>query len=170
MACSEVVQWRRMIKKEVVLNKDRIIGTIGGHQENGKQPDKMTEDYEKSMLKSMEVHFPKGKVIFREEERSRDLYILLSGKVIIRKNGKTIGTVDTPDTYLGEMSTLLGSLRTATMIAATDCNMIRVPENKVLDFFQFSPSLGMKLAKTLAQRLREMNSKYERLLRETVVK
>ena len=117
-------------------------------------------------LKSLETRFRKNQVIFREGELTRDLYILLSGEVEIQKNRQKIGVVRTPDTYLGEMSTLLGSPRTATLIATTDCLMICIPKNKVLDFLKHSPELGLKLARILALRLRQMNGKYERLLKK----
>ncbi len=127
----------------------------------------MTGPRDASRLKQLEVAFEAGDLLFREGERSRELYILLSGQVEIVKNGRVIGLVTTSDTYLGEMSMLLGSRRTATLAARTPCTLIRVPEDRVLEFFRFSPELGMKLAKTLALRLWEMNGKYERLLNRT---
>lgn len=118
-----------------------------------------------SLMQSLGIRYKKNQIIFREGETTRELYILISGEVQIRKNNTVIGTVGTPDTYLGEMSTLLGSPRTATLAALTDCVMVRVPEDKVIEFIQHSPYLGIKLAKTLALRLRDMNAKYERLLK-----
>lgn len=124
----------------------------------------MPESNKPSLLQSLEVTFSRGDTIFREGEVDRDLYILISGAVEIRKNNMLINTVRVPDTYLGEMSTLLGSPRTATLVAATDCVLVCVPGDKVSEFMQHSPNLAIKLAKTLAHRLREMNRKYERLL------
>jgi len=122
----------------------------------------------RKILKSLEKDFRKGQIVFAEGEETRELYILLQGEVEIRKNDRTIAVVREGDTYLGEMSTLLGTPRTATLIAASDCRMICVPENKVTDFFAHSPALGIKLAKVLAQRLQEMNIKYERMLADVV--
>jgi len=124
----------------------------------------MSNPEKKQILKSLERDFLAGQAIFEESEQTRELYILLSGTVEIRKNDRVIAVVSESDTYLGEMSTLLGTPRTATIVARTDCKVIRVPENKVSDFFAHSPALGIKLAKVLAQRLQEMNIKYERML------
>ncbi len=124
----------------------------------------MPETEKKQVLKSLERDFLAGQAVFEEGEQTRELYILLSGTVEIRKNDRVIAVVNESDTYLGEMSTLLGTPRTATIMARTDCKFIRVPENKVSDFFAHSPALGIKLAKVLARRLQEMNIKYERML------
>lgn len=118
----------------------------------------------RNILKSLEVQFEKGQIVFEEGAESREMYILLAGEVEIRKGGRKFSSISDPDTYLGEMSMLLGLPRTATLVATRDCRMIRVPENKVTDFFAYSPALGMKLAKILATRLHQMNVKYERLL------
>ncbi len=119
-------------------------------------------------LKALETWFEKDQEIFREGESSRELYILIEGAVDVRKGDKTIATVSESGAYLGEMSTLLGLPRTATCVAGKRCRMIRVPERRVPDFFAHSPAMAIKLAKVLAQRLHEMNSKYEALLRDGV--
>lgn len=128
----------------------------------------MPPNERQKVLKSLEKTYQKGQIIFEEGEETRELYILLAGEIEIRKGGQTIAAVSESDTYLGEMSTLLGVPRTATLIAKKDTRMIRVPESKVPDFFAHSPALATKLAKVLAQRLQEMNIKYERMMREQV--
>ncbi|MBN2711277.1 MAG: cyclic nucleotide-binding domain-containing protein [Planctomycetes bacterium] len=122
----------------------------------------------RDILRSLEVTFAKGQIIFAEGDKSRDFYILLGGEVEIRKNDRTIAVLAEPDSYIGEMSTLLGTNRTATAVARTDCKLIKVPEERVADFFAHSPSLGLKLARLLARRLNEMNDRYEKMLVEKV--
>ena len=121
---------------------------------------------QRKRLKSLEVCFDEGDIVFAEGDPTRDMYILLEGEVQIQKAGRPIATIRDPDTYLGELSTLLGTPRTATLMATVPCRMIRVPEAKVTDFFAHSPALGIKLARVLANRLQQMNVKYDRLLRE----
>ena len=77
------------------------------------------------ILKSLEKDFSSGEVVFREGEETRELYILLRGEVEIRKRDQVIAAVREPDTYLGEMSTLLGTPRTATLVAKSDCKMLK---------------------------------------------
>ena len=122
------------------------------------------KEIESLVLKTLEVGFAEKHILFREGDKSRDFYILLSGTVDVFKGSRLINTVDKPGTYLGEMSSLLDTPRTATLITSTPCRMYRVPGDKVAQFFQHSPEMGIRLAKALAQRLLDMDSKYEKLL------
>lgn len=120
----------------------------------------------KKLLQQLTKKYQPGDVLFREGDMSRELYILLQGTIEIRRGNTTIAKLTEPDTYLGEMSTLLGAPRTATAVAAIEVLAVCIPQTKVLDFFEFSPNLGMKLARMLAQRLQQMNDKYQSLLEE----
>lgn len=120
------------------------------------------------LLRSLERRFSRRQIIFREGDTSREMYILIQGAIEIYKNEQLIATITEPDSYFGEMSTLLGLPRTATAIAASECRTICIPEDKVTDFFAHSPALGIKLAVMLAKRLHAMNEKYERMLNEVV--
>lgn len=128
----------------------------------------MSNTEQRKLLRSLETSFERGSVIFTEGDHTRELYILLAGEIEIIKNNTVIAVVSEPNTYLGEMSTLLGTPRTATLKAKTGCRMLRVPDDRVSDFIAHSPALGFKLAKLLAHRLQEMNEKYEAMMDETV--
>lgn len=129
----------------------------------------MPEHSAKDVLKALEARFGPGEVVFAEGDATRDMYILLAGEVEIRRRGQPLAVVKEPDTYLGEMSTLLGVPRTATVVAVRETRLVRVPEHKVVDFIAHSPALGLKLARVLARRLQEMNDKYEALARPAEV-
>jgi CRP-like cAMP-binding protein len=118
------------------------------------------------ILRSLEKTYQRGQVLFREGDESREMFILLEGVIEIRKGDRSIALVKDPDSYLGEMSSLLGVPRTATAVAHDDSRLVRIPESRVDVFFHHSPSLAMKLARTLAQRLHDMNTKYQSLLSE----
>lgn len=119
---------------------------------------------QRKALESLQATYHKGDVVFEEGDDTRDFYILLAGEVEVRRGGQLIATLDCPDTYLGEMSTLLGTPRTATIVATQETRMVRVPEERVTEFFKHSPVLGLKLARVLAMRLDEMNRKYQAVL------
>ena len=114
--------------------------------------------YEESRkLREMRVCFLPNETLFSEGDNSREMYILLSGKVEILKNKKRIAVVEGEGSYLGELSTLLGVPRTATVRTMSQCEFIVVSGDKVNDFFDCSPVLGLKLANILADRLAKMN-------------
>jgi CRP-like cAMP-binding protein len=74
-----------------------------------------------------------------------------------------VSSLGNPGDYIGEMSTLLKVPRTATIVAVVESQVLRIPADKVLDFMQHSPQLGLKLATILAQRLKGMNDNYVKL-------
>lgn len=120
--------------------------------------------YEESQrLKDMQVSIPSNQIIFNEGDTSREMYILMQGKVEILKNNTRIAIVEGEGSYLGELSTLLGVPRTATVRTMSQCTFIIVGGDKVMDFFDASPVLALKLARILADRLAKMNVGYVKL-------
>ena len=118
----------------------------------------LNELYQESeKLRALQVRFLPNQVLFSEGDTSSEMYILLSGKVEILKEDKRIAIVEGEGSYLGELSTLLGIPRSATVKTMTACSFIVVDDTKVMDFFGSSPALGLKLARMLADRLVKMN-------------
>lgn len=118
---------------------------------------------ESSKLKEMQVSVVANHTLFCEGDTSREMYILMAGKVEILKNAKRIAVVEGEGSYLGELSTLLGVPRTATIKTMSQCTFIVVGGDRVNDFFDASPVLGLKLARILADRLAKMNVGYLKL-------
>ncbi|GEM_PF-2774099 len=116
------------------------------------------------LLDQLRRKVKRGETVFREGEAGRELYILLDGAVEIRRGETIIATIDQKDTYLGEMSMLLGAPRSATVVATADSSLLCVPQEKVVDFFNYSPALALKLARILAARLQEMNKRQAQLM------
>lgn len=124
----------------------------------------MDDEARRKLLQQLRLEVPSGDIVFEEGDTGREMYILVEGTLEIRRGGQVIATVDQKDTYVGETSTLLGVPRTATVAAGTDCVLMRVPQERVLDFFSHSPALALKLARILAERLQGMNDKHQKLL------
>ena len=114
-------------------------------------------------LEQMRACWLPNQLLFSEGEMSREMYILMSGKVEILKNDRRIAVVEGEGSYLGELSTLLGVPRTATARTMSQCEFIVVDGEKVSDFFQCSPVLSLKLARILADRLVKMNVEHMKL-------
>jgi CRP-like cAMP-binding protein len=122
---------------------------------------KLYEESEK--LRALQKRVLADEVIFKEGDTSSEMYILLKGKVEILKSNKRIAVVEEEGSYLGELSTLLGIPRTATLKTMASCTFLVVSADKVMDFFTSSPALGLKLARMLADRLARMNVGYVQL-------
>ncbi|MFW5857026.1 MAG: Crp/Fnr family transcriptional regulator [Planctomycetota bacterium] len=128
-----------------------------------------SDEAKKKLLRQLQCRKAKGEEVFHEGDTTQEMYILLKGKLEIHKGEQVIATIEEPDTYIGEMSTLLGAPRSATVVAAEDSILVRVPRERIAAFFDHSSALALKLCRILAQRLQDMNVKHEKLLRSAGV-
>lgn len=108
--------------------------------------------------------FAPGDVLLREKEPYDGFFLLEKGRVKIELEGKRIGGIDTADgpEFVGEISALLNVKRNATVIAETECTAVWLPVNKLEDVLETVPSLGVKLARSLARKLDAANLRMER--------
>jgi CRP-like cAMP-binding protein len=107
---------------------------------------------------SNRVEYPPGQVLFSEGDDSRDLYMLVTGAVEVIMHGQKLATVEEGGALFGEISFLLETPRTATVrtIAPSEFLVITDVESLV----ETQPMLMARIAKLLAQRLREMDEKF----------
>ncbi len=99
--------------------------------------------------------YPAGKALFLEGDDSKDLYFLVSGNLKLLKNKKQIGEIFKAGEMIGEMSYLIDSKRTASIIAHTDACLLRIPEDNVAEFIKQNPEVSHRIIETLAQRLKD---------------
>ncbi len=103
--------------------------------------------------KVQERVFGPGTVLFEEGDASRDLYVLLSGAVSVTRAGWEVAEIAEPGAYFGEMSSLLGEPRSATVTALSEVRVLVVPPERLEDFFGTTPQLALRMARELARRL-----------------
>lgn len=115
-----------------------------------------TRDQVKNILKySNLIKVPKGKVLVSEGEIDDSFYIIISGKAVVRKNGKNIAVINRGECF-GEMAYLAGDARAATVLAGTDCILMKISATllekssdpvQVLFLKRFAMTLLARLAK-----------------------
>lgn len=99
-----------------------------------------------------------GEIIVREGESSTELFVMLSGEaaveVALGPQGPNVevGSLRAPD-MVGELGMLLGEERSATIRAIGRCTLLRLRSDTLLDLAAAVPSLGLALAREMAQRL-----------------
>jgi len=111
------------------------------------------ERLERAAEATPERVFAAGETLFTEGDESFDLYILLSGSVRVLKGGRQVAVIDGDGAYFGEISVLLGTPRTATLVAAEESRLLVVPQDHVAEFFGNTPHLALRIARGLAERL-----------------
>jgi CRP-like cAMP-binding protein len=79
------------------------------------------------------------------------------GRLEVLKAGRTIALIDKCGTFIGEMSTLLNTSRTATIRAREQSIVLELTESTFRTFLQEVPEMAWHLAVTLAQRLELTN-------------
>ncbi|MDH4320222.1 MAG: DUF2225 domain-containing protein [Desulfobulbaceae bacterium] len=108
-----------------------------------------------AQLYSMEKLCGSGENVFVQGEETREMYILLDGRVSVTVDGMELAVIEEQGSYFGEMAKLLDLPRTATVKTLTPCRLLVIQEDVVEEFLAHSPNLGFKLAKILAARLKE---------------
>lgn len=92
-------------------------------------------------------------VLFYEEDRTKEAYLLLKGKLEVLKAGRQITISEKPGTFIGEMSTLLNVPRTATIRALEPTTLLEIKEDEFIEFLRIAPELAYHLAVQLASHL-----------------
>ncbi len=110
---------------------------------------------------------PAGKVIFRDSEPGRDMFIIQRGKVKITKRvgkiDKTLAVLKKGD-FFGEMSILNDRPRSATAVAEAECDLLVIDRKTFEAMVNGKPEIALRIIKKLAARLQEADHQIENLL------
>jgi CRP-like cAMP-binding protein len=101
------------------------------------------------------VEAPADAEIMRRGDRGTEFYVVLSGRIRIERPGfepKLLG----PGTPFGEMALVDGSARSATVSAASDCELYAIRRGDFALLLREAPSVALKLIETLGLRLRSV--------------
>jgi CRP/FNR family cyclic AMP-dependent transcriptional regulator len=96
--------------------------------------------------------------IFHEGEKGSELYIVMSGEVLIFKGDETekhVLAVRGPGAILGEMALLDGNPRAASVMAKTSGVLLRLHRDDLLTIMKGKPEIALEIIRVLCQRLRE---------------
>lgn len=98
-----------------------------------------------------ELRLPAGSHLLREGETTGRLYVLMEGRLEVRKGDTVVATVTEPGAILGEMSVLLGQAHSASVAAARDSTVYLFDD--AVAFLRSHPEIALLVAQLLAQRL-----------------
>jgi CRP-like cAMP-binding protein len=113
-------------------------------------------------LKENTVIVPSRTVLFKENDFSKDIYIVKRGKIrIVKKIGSRqvqLMVVDAGGIF-GEISMFDNGPRTATAIAAEDTELIKLTPALFQDSMKTIPEWFMVIARVLSQRIRQTDNR-----------
>jgi CRP/FNR family transcriptional regulator, cyclic AMP receptor protein len=98
-----------------------------------------------------------GDSLFREGEKGERMYVLLEGEMEILLGDFILETVG-PGSLIGEMALIDDSPRTASVVAKTSCRLAEIDRRRFHFLVQQTPHFATHVMKTLADRLRHMNT------------
>src|SRR5688572_22506759 len=107
---------------------------------------------------SDEVSVKEGKVLCEEGTEGQEFYLVLAGEAHVKHGKKTIATLQ-PGSYFGELSLLDGGVRSASVVAGTDLELLIIGRREFSSALGELPNFSRKLLASLAQRLRESDKK-----------
>jgi hypothetical protein len=98
--------------------------------------------------------YPKAGEMVRQGDPGDELYIIVSGKVLVIMNARQVA-VRTPGDCVGEMAILTSEPRSATLIAESEVRVLCIERRDFQAMLRDRPEIGLAVIRTLAQRLRE---------------
>jgi CRP-like cAMP-binding protein len=97
-----------------------------------------------------------GHTLFVEGAPSSNLYVILTGSAVVRRNGRRIARVG-PGDVVGELSVILGGPRTATVEADTPIEWLVLDRTSLREAIDEVPGLGWNVLQSVAARLDQAN-------------
>jgi len=116
------------------------------------------EDLERLAKQTQHHFFHKGEVIIREGGRDRRLFIIISGEVEVikglgSKNERHLRTLG-PHSYFGEMSLIDDLVRSASVVAKGDTQILSLDQWNLRKEIEKYPVMAFELLQMLSRRIR----------------
>lgn len=99
------------------------------------------------------VSYAASETIFEQGTPGDEMYLVKEGRVNIKVEGETVNSVGAGEIF-GEMALISEDPRSATAVAATDCTLLPVNEERFLFLVQQTPYFSLHVMGVLAERLR----------------
>jgi CRP-like cAMP-binding protein len=109
-----------------------------------------------------------GEVIIREGTRETDIFMLVSADrgLVVQKNGREMGRIQTPGEFFGEMASVLDQERTATITSEGKSVVQVYSAEHIQDMIEDHPEIAKKMIRSLAKRLSFAIKKIVRVQKE----
>jgi len=98
-----------------------------------------------------------GDMIIREGNNDIDFFKLMRGSLTVIKGGKKIAELTEPGEYFGEMASITGEERTASIIAQGRASVKRYPGDKIDEIIEKYHEVSHHIFKTITTRLQASN-------------
>jgi CRP-like cAMP-binding protein len=104
--------------------------------------------------------FRDGEAIVREGEPGREMFVVLSGEAVVRRNGNVLARLHKGQ-FFGEMAVLESLPRDADVFARGDTRVQVLGPGALLVRLRRDPSFGLEIMHALSTRLRALNERLD---------
>lgn len=105
-----------------------------------------------------ELTLPDGHVLVTQDETSREAFVIVEGKAVVKRNNRNVAEVG-PGAMIGELGLLDRGPRTATVVADGEVDVLVIAPREFAALLDDVPTITHKLLKSLAGKVRELDSK-----------
>jgi CRP-like cAMP-binding protein len=105
------------------------------------------------------IFYEKGKVIIEEGRAGIAMYVVQEGRVAVSIQNRIVEKVG-PGGIFGEMELLERGKRLSKAVAETDCSLLTITRNILLDLVKDDPEFGVAILSALAERVRFIASRH----------
>lgn len=112
------------------------------------------------------VTMPRGTTVFNEGEQGDSMYVVIQGRADIKVGDQVVESA-MPGSLIGEMALVsIGSPRSATVVAATECKLVPVDVKHFDLLTRESPEFARHVMTVMASRLRHTNDRLREALKQ----
>jgi len=97
------------------------------------------------------LFFGQNEQIIREDEEGQAFHIITSGQVAVNRKGQRITTL-TAGQYFGEMALFTGEKTSATVIALSECQLLRITATDFKDLIAMNKQSAQAISEVIARR------------------
>ena len=101
------------------------------------------------------VEVAAGHAIVEEGQAGEAMFVILGGSARVVRNGRRVARL-IPGDFFGELSALDGGPRTASVVAETDMELLRLFRHTLVRVVKEEPQLAIGLLEGIARRLRQV--------------
>lgn len=94
-----------------------------------------------------------GQTLFNEGEKEDLMYVLMSGTALIVVHNRVVETA-AAGAIIGEMGMIDEDVRSATVVAKTDCRLVTIDRKRFNFLIQQTPNFALHVMRVIADRLR----------------
>jgi CRP/FNR family cyclic AMP-dependent transcriptional regulator len=117
----------------------------------------LLQSLETALPRSATTRYRQESVIMREGQKGAYMYVVKTGTVAISVRDKEIAVIASGGTF-GEMALVDQSLRSATAVATTECELLSLDRASLIEAVKVEPEFAMAMLRVFADRVRKMNA------------